>query len=54
MDIQTLRIAITVIAFALFIAICLWAWSARRRAGFEEAARIPFDEDDFPAGGGAR
>ena len=51
MDMQTLRVGITVTAFLLFIGICLWAWSARHRARFEEAARIPFDEDDIPGGG---
>jgi cytochrome c oxidase cbb3-type subunit 4 len=53
MDIQTVRIFITVIAFILFVGIWLWAWSARRRAGFEEAARIPFDDDELPRGPGA-
>jgi cbb3-type cytochrome oxidase subunit 3 len=23
----------------------IWAWSGRARAGFEEAARLPFEED---------
>jgi cbb3-type cytochrome oxidase subunit 3 len=27
----------------------LWAWSARNRAGFEEAARLPLLDDDMPA-----
>ena len=53
MDIQTLRISITVIAFVLFVGIWLWAWSARRKPGFDEAARLPFDDDELPGGPGA-
>jgi cytochrome c oxidase cbb3-type subunit 4 len=52
MDLQTLRIAITVIAFVLFVGIWLWAWSARRKRAFDEAARLPFDEDEPAAGRG--
>ena len=54
MDVQIIRISITVIAFVLFVGIWIWAWSARHRARFEQAARIPL-EDDLPgAGGGGR
>ena len=35
----------TVVAFILFVAICLWAWSAHKQEDFESAARIPFDEE---------
>ncbi len=48
MDIDTLRSAITVVMFALFVAIVVWAWSARRTAAFDEAARLPLI-DDAPA-----
>ena len=53
MDIQVWRVSITVIAFILFVGIWIWAWSARHRARFEEAARIPLD-DDMPGTGGGR
>jgi cytochrome c oxidase cbb3-type subunit 4 len=53
MDIQTMRISITVVAFLLFVGILLWAWSGRQRARFDEAARIPFDDDELPRGPGA-
>ncbi len=46
MDINTLRSIITVVAFALFIGIVLWAYSARSKAAFEQAAMLPFDEED--------
>jgi cytochrome c oxidase cbb3-type subunit IV len=46
MDINTLRSIVTVIALAVFIAIVLWAYSDRSKAGFDQAARLPFDEED--------
>jgi cytochrome c oxidase cbb3-type subunit IV len=45
MDIDALRSLITVLAFATFVGIVIWAWSGRARSGFEEAARLPFEED---------
>lgn len=35
----------TVALLVLFIGIVAWAWSARRRKDFDEAARLPLDED---------
>lgn len=45
MDINTLRIVVTVASFAAFVGIWVWAWSARNREALEEAARIPFQQD---------
>ena len=45
MDINTVREIVTVVSFATFIGIVGWAWSRRNRSGFEEAARIPFEQD---------
>ena len=42
MDVNTLRIIVTLLSLAAFVGIVKWAWSARNRAGFEEAARLPF------------
>lgn len=36
----------TVVVAILFIGIVIWAWSGRNKAKFEEASRIPFNEDD--------
>lgn len=36
----------TVIVTILFIGIALWAWSSKNKARFEEAARIPLEDDD--------
>jgi cytochrome c oxidase cbb3-type subunit 4 len=30
----------------IFIGIVVWAWSGKRKRGFDEAAHIPLDEDD--------
>ena len=45
MDVTDLRIAATLISFATFIAIFVWAWSRRNAKGFDEAARLPFEQD---------
>jgi cytochrome c oxidase cbb3-type subunit 4 len=45
-DFVTLSSIMTVVAFATFVAIVLWAWSARARSAFEEAARLPFSEEE--------
>ena len=46
MDINTISTVITVAALITFLGIVAWAWSSRRRADFEAAARLPLDEDD--------
>jgi cytochrome c oxidase cbb3-type subunit 4 len=46
MDINTLRIVVTLITFAAFIGIVIWAWSRRNQASFDEAAQLPFRQDD--------
>jgi cytochrome c oxidase cbb3-type subunit 4 len=35
----------TVLMLLLFIGIVIWAWSGKRKPGFEEAARIPLDDE---------
>ncbi|WP_184524265.1 cbb3-type cytochrome c oxidase subunit 3 [Variovorax sp. Sphag1AA] len=45
MDITTLRIAATLVSFVTFIGILAWAYSRRRAVAFEEAARLPFEQD---------
>lgn len=46
MDINDMRSAITVLAFLSFIGIVIWAWSGKRKAAFDEAARLPLEDDD--------
>jgi cytochrome c oxidase cbb3-type subunit IV len=45
MDVNDLRIATTVISFATFIGIMVWAFSKRNKQDFDEAAKMPFDQD---------
>lgn len=45
MDITTARIVITVLAMACFIGICVWAYLGRNRTAFDEAARLPFEQE---------
>ena len=46
MDINIIRSVITVLCFVVFLAIVLWAWSGKRKAAFDEAANLPFADDD--------
>jgi cytochrome c oxidase cbb3-type subunit 4 len=46
MDINTLRAIVTVLTFVVFIGIVTWAWSRRNQAAFDEAAQLPFRQDD--------
>lgn len=36
----------TMVVMVLFLGIAGWAYSSRNRAVFDEAARIPLDDDD--------
>ena len=35
----------TVVAFAIFIGIVIWAWGSGRKADFDKAARMAMDDD---------
>lgn len=56
MDINDMRSLITVLAFLSFIGIVLWAWSGKRKAAFDAAARLPLEEEETlqPGAHGAR
>ena len=45
MDINTLRIAATLLSFGTFLGIAVWAYARGNRGRFEEAGRIPFEQD---------
>jgi cytochrome c oxidase cbb3-type subunit 4 len=45
MDIDWVRSAMTVISFATFAGIVVWAWSARKRGDFDVAARSILTDD---------
>ncbi|MEY4267912.1 MAG: hypothetical protein RIS90_2447 [Pseudomonadota bacterium] len=44
-DVNTLRAMATVLSFITFIGIVVWAYSRRNAADFDEAARLPFEQD---------
>ncbi len=46
MDINDFRGLGTVLAFAAFIAIGWWAFSPSRKQKFDEAANLPFADED--------
>jgi cytochrome c oxidase cbb3-type subunit 4 len=46
-DAGTWRGIFTVVMLVLFIAICFWAWSGRRKGTFDAAARMPLEPDEL-------
>lgn len=44
---ETARTVLTVVSFIAFLCICFWAYSSKRKDQFEEAANLPFDDDDI-------
>jgi cytochrome c oxidase cbb3-type subunit 4 len=48
MDQNDLRLILTLLSFAVFVGIVWWAWSGRQRQRFEEAAQLPFLDNDLP------
>jgi cytochrome c oxidase cbb3-type subunit 4 len=45
-DINDLRSAFTVLSLVVFIGIVWWAYSDRRKVAYDEAARLPLDDED--------
>ncbi len=46
MDINDLRSMITLLSFVTFIGIMAWAYSGKRKQSFDEAALLPFSDDE--------
>jgi cytochrome c oxidase cbb3-type subunit 4 len=46
MEMGTLRGLVTLALMVAFVAIWVWAWSSRRRKDFDEASRLPLEEDN--------
>lgn len=42
---ESIWTAVLLVAFVLIVA---WAWSSSRKKAFEEASRIPLEEDEAP------
>ena len=49
MDINDARIVVMMLGLVLFLAIWAWAWSSRRKKAFDEAANLPFLDDEREA-----
>jgi cytochrome c oxidase cbb3-type subunit 4 len=45
-DVNDLRNLVTVLSFVIFGAIVVWALSSRNKARFDEAANLPFVDDE--------
>ena len=45
MDINDLRGISTVLVMIAFIGVCAWAYSSKSKAKFDEAANLPFADD---------
>lgn len=49
MDINDLRGLSTLFLFVAFVGVCIWAYSSKRKKTFDEAANLPFaDEEPAP------
>ncbi|KAF7599121.1 MAG: CcoQ/FixQ family Cbb3-type cytochrome c oxidase assembly chaperone [Candidatus Dactylopiibacterium carminicum] len=46
MDVNDLRSFLTLAGFVCFIAIAVWAYSRGARKGFDEAAMLPFADEE--------
>ena len=46
MDINTLRGIATLLALIAFLGVCCWAYGDKRKRDFDEAANLPFADDE--------
>ena len=49
MELNELRTLITLLSFIVFAGIFFWAYSGKQKARFDEAANLPFIDDELPA-----
>ena len=47
MELNDLRTLITLLSFLVFAGIVFWAYSGRQKTRFDEAANLPFIDDDI-------
>jgi cytochrome c oxidase cbb3-type subunit IV len=47
-EINTMRTVVTVVSLVLFLGLVIWTWNRRRQTAFDEAANLPFLDDDTP------
>ena len=48
MDVNDLRITVTVVSLMLFLALLISTWSRRRKAEYDAAAMLPFVGEEAP------
>ena len=54
MDAGTWRGVFTALMLLLFIGVCFWAYSGRRKQDFDEAAQLPLEPDSETVHGPTR
>ncbi|MBT8445904.1 MAG: cbb3-type cytochrome c oxidase subunit 3 [Gammaproteobacteria bacterium] len=54
MDAGTWRGVFTALMLLLFIGVCFWAYSSRRKKDFDEAAQLPLEPDSNEVHGSPR
>ncbi|MEM1112703.1 MAG: cbb3-type cytochrome c oxidase subunit 3 [Pseudomonadota bacterium] len=47
MDINDLRGLSTLFMFVSFVGLCVWAYSSKRKQSFDEAANLPFADEEL-------
>ena len=47
MELNDLRTLLTLLSFLVFAGIVFWAYSGRQKERFDEAANLPFIDDDI-------
>lgn len=47
MDINDLRGLSTAFLLVAFIGLCIWAYSSKRKKSFDEAANLPFADEEL-------
>jgi cytochrome c oxidase cbb3-type subunit 4 len=50
MDINDLRGLSTLALLIVFISLCVWAYSSKRKKSFDEAANLPFADEEQDQG----
>ena len=46
MDVDDLRVTVTLLSFVAFVGVMAWAWSRRNLGRFAEAANLPFADGE--------
>ncbi len=49
MDIGTIRGLGTLLVFVAFVGLVIWAYSSKRKRSFDEAANLPFADEQIPS-----